>query len=254
MFALRLDPGDTVPGVGLAFTDRLGGRSQGSWSSLNLGRVGVDPAVHDNLEIVRRELGLRALVRVDQMHTTNVHVVHDAVDGQQCPEVEADALVTTEPDVGLLIRVADCVPVLFASEDGSVVGAAHAGRVGLLAGVLEATVETMRGLSPAPLRAWIGPHICGDCYEVPEPMRDAAAEILPATRATTTWGTPAIDLGAGADAQLTEMGVHVERHDRCTRTDPERFFSHRVDAAAGRQAGIVFCTGRVGESRKVGLG
>lgn len=253
MFAVRLSPGAAAPGVGLAFTDRHGGFSRGAWESLNLGRVGTDPDAPRNLELLRAELGLRTLVRIDQTHTATVRHITAAPRGQYRPELEGDALVTTLPGVGLLTRAADCVPVLFASADGAVVAAAHAGRVGLLAGILPATVAAMTELTDAPIRAWVGPHICGACYEVPEEMRAAGARILSDTWATTSWGTPSLDLGAGVAQQLADAGVEVARHDPCTRTD-ERFFSHRRDPRAGRQAGVVFRAGRVAESGVRGVG
>ena len=247
MFAFRRDPVESgVPGVGVAFTDRHDGHSSGSYASFNLGRVGQDPAAPDNLETLRTTLRLRSLMRVDQKHTAIAQVTTDNPDGSHRVPGDADALVTTQPGVGLVIRVADCLPVLFASADGSVIGAAHAGRVGLLTGILTETVRVLREQHPAPagpgaaLRAWIGPHICGDCYEVPEEMRREAAQILPASHATTSWGTPAIDLAAGAEQQLIGLDVAVEQVGECTRTNPQDLFSHRVDANAGRQAGVVF--------------
>lgn len=243
MFAVNHTPGTEVPGVGLAFTDRDGGFSEGPWRSFNLGRIGQDPDVGRNLELLRTTLGLRSVARVDQTHTATVLDVVDPPDGQFCVPTGsgegADALVTRECGVGLLIRVADCVPVLFADEAGTVVGAAHAGRVGLLAGILPATVERMRRWTDAPIRAWIGPHICGNCYEVPATMRADAAALVEATHAVTSWGTPSIDLGAGAQQQLEACRVQVTRFELCTRTNPDRFFSHRVDPRAGRQAGII---------------
>lgn len=243
MFTFRHDTTDTgIPGVGVAFTDRHGGHSTGPYASLNLGRVGADPQVERNLEAVREALGLRSLIRVDQKHTAEVIEVTEAPDGQYCVDTGdtgADALVTALGDVGLVIRVADCVPVLLAAEDGTVIGAAHAGRVGLLAGVLTATVAVITQHTTAPLRAWIGPHICGRCYEVPPDMRADASTTLPATHATTSWGTPALDLGAGAEAQLVDLGVTVHRVDPCTLENPDDLFSHRHDAASGRQAGII---------------
>ncbi len=113
-----------------------------------------------------------------------------------------DGLVTTQPGVSLMVRAADCVPVLFADESGTVIGAAHCGRPGLVAGIVPATVAAMRSLGAGPLRAWVGPHVCGRCYEVPEQMRDDVAAVEPDSRATTSWGTPSLDVGAGVRAQL----------------------------------------------------
>ena len=154
----------------------------------------------------------------------------------------ADALVTTSVGVALAIRVADCVPVLLADMDARIVAAAHAGRVGLLAGILENTLAAMRALGATRIQAWIGPHICAACYEVPPDMADHAWARLPAARAVSSRGTSAIDLGAGTQSILESESVCVVRLDPCTSCDP-RFFSHRRDnGQTGRQAGLIWLT------------
>jgi len=140
----------------------------------------------------------------------------------------------------MAVRVADCLPVLLADPAAGVVAAAHAGRVGLVAGVLPATLAAMRRRGARSITAWIGPHICGACYEVPGAMRADVARTLPGAWSTTSWGTPALDLGGAATIQLEAEGCLVHRVDPCTRETPT-LHSHRRDAAAaGRQAGIVW--------------
>ncbi len=243
MFSFKLAP-EANQGVGVAFTDRQGGLSTGDWCSLNLGRSESDPDCAKNLNLVRRALGIRSVVALHQVHGNQVYF----------PDFEAktwtgdewtkgglpqkDAAVTTKPGLALMIRGADCLPVLFAS-GGEVVGGAHAGRVGLLEGVLTETVKAIKSLSDKPIRAWIGPHICGQCYEVPAQMADEVAKIRPEALATTSWGTPSLDLGLAAQTELENLGVKVHRVDPCTR-EPN-FFSHRFDGAkTGRQVGIVW--------------
>jgi polyphenol oxidase len=153
-----------------------------------------------------------------------------------------DALVTTEPGITLSVRAADCVPVILADDAGSIVGAAHCGRPGLVAGVVLATVATMRDLGASGLTAWIGPHVCGRCYEVPQEMQDDVAAVEPASRATTSWGTPSVDVGAGVRAQLEREGVAVVDLARCTRESPDLFSYRRDGQASGRQAGVVRIT------------
>ncbi|WP_460847212.1 polyphenol oxidase family protein [Nocardioides ultimimeridianus] len=174
-----------------------------------------------------------------QVHGDRVVTVLD----QPHPGDEAaqgDALVTTRAGTGLMIRVADCVPVLLADASAGVIGAAHAGRRGVELDVVSRTVERMRELGAEGLRAWIGPHVCGRCYEVPAEMREEVAAIVPATYAETSWGTPALDLGAGVEAQLAAAGVPSERVPGCTLED-DRFHSYRRDgSAAGRIAGLVW--------------
>lgn len=172
-----------------------------------------------------------------QVHGADVAVVDDS--GVAEPPV-VDAIISSSARVALLARAADCVPVLLVGDDG-VVGAVHSGRPGLAAGVVPAAVARMRELGSTHLTAWVGPHVCGACYEVPEEMRDEVAAVVPAARSTTSWGTPALDLGAGVQAQLADAGVaDVRVLDRCTRED-DAWPSYRRDGpAATRFAGVVW--------------
>src|SRR5699024_12180484 len=96
-----------------------------------------------------------------------------------------------EVPAGLGVLAADCLPVLFADPTTGTIGAAHAGRVGLLDGVLAATVDQMRRRGAREILAVIGPAICGRCYEVsPELARDV--EIGRAHVGRSRWGTPAL--------------------------------------------------------------
>ncbi|GAA1388200.1 polyphenol oxidase family protein [Luteococcus peritonei] len=241
-------------GVGVAFTDRHGGVSDEHLGPLNLGRTDVDgpEAVGRNGELVAAELGVRHWVATHQVHGAEVLVVDRdflsgwgprswlGADAGQPPLVPADAMVTVEPSTALVIRVADCVPVLLAAVDGSVVGAAHAGRAGFDLGVLQATVEQMRELGAGPIRAWIGPHVCGECYEVPDEMAAAVEARHPGVAVRSRWGSAALDLGAGCAAQLAALGIAAERRDPCTLTTTD-LHSHRRDAErAGRLAGIIW--------------
>jgi polyphenol oxidase len=156
------------------------------------------------------------------------------------PRASADALVSDEAGVVLLVRAADCVPVLLADPEVGIVGAAHAGRPGVAASVVPHTVQAMRDLGAQHVTAWIGPHVCGACYEVPAQLQDEVAALVPATRATTSWGTPSLDLGAGIRAQLAELGVrYVDTAARCTRESADLFSYRRDGAASGRLAGLI---------------
>lgn len=171
-----------------------------------------------------------------QVHGATVHLATVAGD-----DVAAcDAMVSTGA-AGLAVLVADCVPVLLADPAARVVGTIHAGRAGVVAGVVPAAVEALRRAGARALRAVIGPAICGSCYEVPAAMRADVDARVPGTASTTSWGTPALDLPGAASRQLTEAGVRVQDLGWCTRTD-DRFFSHRGvpdGRPAGRVAGIV---------------
>lgn len=98
----------------------------------------------------------------------------------------------------------------------------------------------MRELGASHLTAWVGPHICGRCYEVPPAMRDEVAAVIPESYAETSWGTPSLDIGAGVRAQLATQGVAVIAVDRCTHEDPELHSYRRDGAAAGRFAGVIW--------------
>lgn len=156
------------------------------------------------------------------------------------PVPEGDALVTTRVGTGLMIRVADCVPLVLADADAGVIGAVHSGRPGLALDIATRTVEVMREQGARDLAAWLGPHVCGGCYEVPEAMRDEVAALVPAAYAETTWGTPALDIGAGLAAQLDAAGVEVVSVGGCTREDPGLHSFRRDGQAAGRFAGLVW--------------
>jgi YfiH family protein len=224
--------------VDLAFTDRYGGVSGVPFDSLNLALVGEDDpaATAANLARVLDDFAPGArLADMHQVHGSTVHVVGDKDE----PRPDADGLVTDRSDVVLLVRVADCVPVLLADAEARVVGVAHAGRPGLAAGVVPATLAAMRELGATAVTAWVGPHVCGGCYEVPEEMRAEVGALVPEALATTTWGTPALDIGAGVRAQLVAGGATVVDVSRCTRESPD-LYSHRRDhAAAGRLGGLV---------------
>ena len=231
---LRLRRQRRAPGrlVDVAFTD----------VSLDLSeREGTDPGVlAEALAAVGRATGGR-VARMHQRHGGAVAVLDEAPDDP--PEV--DALVTDRDGLVLMTRAADCVPVLLADAGGSVVAAVHAGRAGVLAGVAVRAAERMRERGAGDLVAWVGPHVCGACYEVPEEMRAEVAAAVPAAWAETRWGTPGLDLGAGVAAQLAAVGCEVVELGGCTMEDPG-LPSHRRDGAgATRLAGLVWMTDTV---------
>ena len=176
-----------------------------------------------------------AVATMDQVHG---HAVAWASGAGSHPGV--DALLTDRQEVGVVVRVADCVPVVLAAPDDGFVGVVHCGRTGLVSGVVPAAVAALRERTDGRLQAWLGPRVCGRCYELPAEMADDVATAVPEAKSTTSWGTPAADIGAGAVAQLRADGVEV--HDVganvCTVED-ERFFSHRRQGdASGRFAAL----------------
>jgi YfiH family protein len=236
---------DHTSGAHFAFTDRWGGVSAVPYDRLNLGgAVGDDPAaVRANRALAAGALGLdpARVVWMNQVHGPDVAVVEGPwTDGAELPCV--DALVTTRRGLALAVLTADCTPVLLADPVAGVVGAAHAGRPGMLAGVVPAVLKAMTGLGadPARILARTGPAVCGGCYEVPEAMRADAAAVEPACHAVTTWGTPAVDVTAGVLAQLNRLGVRgVRRSPVCTRESADHY-SYRRDSTTGRLAGYVW--------------
>ncbi len=174
-----------------------------------------------------------------------MHQVHGAetvlVSGQPERTPDCDALLTRQQGLALLARAADCVPVLLADPGTGWVAAVHAGRPGLAAGVLPAALADLRAHGAEPTTAWIGPHVCGACYEVPAQMQEEVVALVPEARATTSWGTPALDLGAGIRAQLRDADVtDVREVGACTREDPTWPSYRRDGAAATRFAGVIW--------------
>jgi polyphenol oxidase len=224
---------DLGPGVRAGFSTTLLG---------NLGSaVGDDPsAVGHRRAAVAAWLG-GPVAWMRQVHGAHVHRADRAGDAV----ADADALVA-QAGLGVGVVVADCVPVLLADPGAGLVGAAHAGRRGVVTGVVPAVVGALlaEGAEVGRLRAVVGPGICGECYEVPADLRDEVEDAVPGTASTTSWGSPSLDLPGAVVRQLTELGVATVAVNACTRTD-ERFFSHRAamepgsPRPSGRIAGVV---------------
>jgi YfiH family protein len=184
----------------------------------------------DVRERVRAELGLGSLCAGRQVHGAVVRRVRGPVPAQGG---EADGQATYLPRVGVMVLVADCVPVLLGSEGA--VAAIHAGWRGLAGGVLEEGVRALRELSSdgEAITAIIGPAAGGCCYEVGEEVHELFGGAHREGRR--------IDLRAIASERLTRAGVpNVEQVERCTICDPELFSHRREGARAGRQAGIAW--------------
>lgn len=244
---LRVDSVDLGPGVGAWFTGRVSAArpedAPGAPGNLSHHRPHRPQRLARTRQALLTTIDLDAndLVVMRQVHGSRVATVTAATPaGAELRGV--DALVTAEPGRALAVQVADCVPLLLASDAGPV-AAVHAGRRGVRNGVIQAALAALEelGAGAATLRAAIGPAIGGCCYEVPATMRDDLAERLPAAAATTTWGTPALDLPAGVAELLRQAGVHrIVGPPGCTHCDEQgRWFSHRADPSTGRQLGIV---------------
>lgn len=230
MYSFRVSTGP----VDLAFTDRYGGVSAAPFAELNLAVSGADDesAKARNHALLMADFAPQD--RLADLYQVHGDLVVDAVPGRR---PEADGIVTTTPGITLMVRAADCVPVLLAGS--GVIGAAHAGRKGMAAGVVPRTVERMRELGADAITAWVGPSICGACYEVPAHMRDEVAEVEPTSAATTRNGTPAIDVAAGVRAQLERAGVTVAYIGGCTLESSDLYSFRRDGESAGRLAGVI---------------
>ncbi len=223
-------------GVRGGFTTRAGAGGAGAHAGFNLGdHVGDDPErVAAHRDALRRAVGADALVVPVQVHGADVVEVAD----EHAPVPRADALITRRRGLALAVVVADCVPVLLADPGAGLVGVAHAGRPGLVAGVVPAAVAALRAAGARDLRAALGPCVCGGCYEVPAAMAEEVAAAVPAARARTRRGTPAVDVAAGVLSQLAAAGVPATGPGPCTLEDPS-LYSYRRDGVTGRSAGVV---------------
>ena len=162
----------TLKGVRHGFFGRQGGVSMGLYESLNLGKGSGDDAqaIRDNRERVIEAMGADHLTSCFQIHSADVITVTEPWNTRP----KGDAMVTTQPGIALCILTADCVPVLFADETAGVIGAAHAGWKGALAGICETTIEAMEALGAErdTITAAIGPAIQQASYEVGPEFRD----------------------------------------------------------------------------------
>ncbi|MEY4523881.1 MAG: hypothetical protein RIR27_957 [Pseudomonadota bacterium] len=232
-------------------TTRQGGLSQPPFNSLNLGLNAGD----DSSDVLQNRSILRSTLPAEPLWLKQIHgiTVSTPVSRSTLGEgpFEADASVTNIPNEVLAILTADCMPVLFTSKSGDVIGAAHAGWRGLSGGVLENTIDEMIALSPglttSDISAWMGPAIGPSAFEVGEDVLQAFAQqgqgIL-SKAFTPIIGTPGkycADLYLLARDRLRALGIkQIDGGQFCTVNDPERFFSYRRDKVTGRFASLIW--------------
>ena len=232
-----------LPGARVLFSTRRGGVSEGPYASLNLGLLTDDePArVAEN----RRRVAAAAEVEPErvgmglQVHGSDLldwtapppERAYAEPGGKELPRV--DGHLTSEPDLGLLVLVADCYPV--ALSDGRRAAMLHCGWRPLAGGIVEKAVARFEA-TPA---AAVGPGIGGCCYEVGPEVLAAFAGLDGVARGRM------LDLRKVIAAKLRAAGVErVEHVDRCTSCEPKRYFSHRRDRGlTGRQAGLCVLNG-----------
>jgi hypothetical protein len=223
---------DALAGVVHGFFTRQGGVSTGLYASLNGGQGSDDDAeaVAENRARIAAELGAGHLVSVYQVHGDRVAPVTGPWPGAR---PEADAMVTDRPGIGLAILTADCAPVLLADREAGVIGAAHAGWKGALAGVLEAVVAAMAGLGAERDRiaAAVGPTISQRAYEVGPEFLERFLDEDPELGRFFAGGQgdrAMFDLPGFCLHRLREAGVgRAEWTGHCTFSDPGLFYSYR---------------------------
>ena len=242
-------------GVPHAFTTRLGGISPAPYDSLNLAALVNDPQadastnVAANFRKIRQAIGCRRHIRaqVNQVHGCAVwRPPAEPVKPVDAPR--ADALATDKPGLLVMVRVADCVPMLLASKDGRVVSAVHAGWRGIIAGVVTEAVRDVKdlggGLDTSDIVAAIGPCISEKHFEVgPEVVEAFDGAGLSKVVNREGYDKPHINLSEAVALQLKSVGLTGAQIDRtacCTFSHADEFFSHRRDnGRTGRQAALI---------------
>lgn len=230
-------PESVVAGTAL----RGGGVSVGAFESLNLAaHVGDDEtSVLENRRRFRTECALPS----EPVWLRQVHGAEVLVAPYSQSAAGADGIVSHDAGVVCVILSADCLPVLFATSDGTSVAAAHAGWRGLCAGVLEKTVGAMN-VAPERIVAWLGPAISQSAFEVGTEVREqflAHAKTAEPCFTANDRGRWQADLYGLARLRLGEAGIrHIFGGALCTHSDQKRFFSYRRDGECGRMASIIF--------------
>jgi len=248
----KIEPSWEMPRPIKAFcSTRVGGVSKPPFDDFNLGlNAGDDPA-----DVMQNRVFLRALLPSEPMWLKQIHGVTVSTPASRqvigVGPFEADASVTNIPDEVLAVLTADCMPVLFASKNGEVIGAAHAGWRGLSGGVLENTIQAMcdlsSSLSPQDISAWMGPAIGPTVFEVGEDVLEAfssQSQSILSQAFSPILGQPGkylADLYTLARDRLNSLGIkQIGGGGFCTFTDEERFFSYRRDKSTGRFASFIW--------------
>ena len=233
-------------GVPHAFSTRLGGISPPPFDSLNLGNPSGCATqdnyarIYENYKLLQRAIGCGERTRcwVHQVHGGEVFTIPIGQPFQNGPK--ADAMVSDDPAKVLSVRVADCVPVLIASDDGRCVAAVHSGWRGVVAMVVSNAIAALRRMTDCELFVAIGPCIGFDKFEVgPEVLQQFDASL---TRRRAD-GKGYVDLREAIRRQLIDAGLTADRidtTDRCTHRDADEFFSHRREhGVTGRMAALI---------------
>ena len=250
---------EQFPDIVHCFSTRLGGVSQGIFSSMNLSftRGDEENAVKDNYRRLSAAVGfsLEDIVTSDQTHTTNVQLVgaEDRGKGVTRPRTykDVDGMITNVPGVVLGTFYADCVPLYFVDPVHHAIGLSHSGWRGTVARMGKCTLEAMRreyGTKAADVYCAIGPSICQDCYEVSEDVAVQFEEAFSGHESEILLnkgnGKYQLDLWEANEIVLLEAGVkpeHLAVTDVCTCCNPELLFSHRASHGKRGNLGAFLC-------------
>ena len=246
---------EKIPGFVHGFSTRLGGVSEGIYSSMNLSftRGDKEEAVRENYNRISAALGFSPedIVTSDQTHTANVRVItaEDRGNGitKPRPYTDVDGMITNVPGLVLATFYADCVPLYFADPVHKAVGLSHSGWRGTAAGIGAVTVKELQkhyGTRPEDIYAAVGPSICQDCYEVSE---DVILEFQK-TFSRELWkdifyrkenGKYQLNLWEANRQILLGAGIlpeHISMPNLCTCCNPEFLYSHR--ASQGKRGNL----------------
>ncbi|MDO4679218.1 MAG: peptidoglycan editing factor PgeF [Eubacteriales bacterium] len=246
---------EEMPEIVHGFSTRLGGVSEGIYSSMNLSftRGDKDEAVKENYRRIAAAIGfeMESIVTSDQTHTANVRRITEEDRGNGItkprPYKDVDGMITNVPGIVLATFYADCVPLYFVDPVHKAIGLSHSGWRGTVAKIGKVTVEKMReeyGTKPEEIYAAVGPSICQDCYEVSE---DVAEEFRHAF-CPKYWdalfykkenGKYQLNLWEANRIVFLEAGIpedHISMPNLCTCCNPEFLFSHR--ASKGKRGNL----------------
>lgn len=246
---------EQFPDIVHAFSTRLGGVSQGIYSSMNLSftRGDDDAAVYENYRRLAEAVGFSAedIVTSDQTHTANVRLVTEEDRGNGItkprPYTDVDGMITNVPGLVLATFYADCVPLYFIDPVHRAIGLSHSGWRGTVAKIGEVTVRRMQeefGSDPSEIYGAVGPSICQDCYEVSEDVIEQFRAAFPQDKWDALfYGKPdgkyQLDLWEANHQIMLGAGLkeeHISMPNLCTCCNPEFLFSHR--ASHGRRGNL----------------
>ena len=246
---------EKIPQVVHGFSTRLGGVSEGIYSSMNLSftRGDSEEAVRENYRRMADALGFSCedIVTSDQTHTTNVRVITEEDRGNGItrprPYTDVDGMVTNVPGLVLTTFYADCVPLFFVDPIHGAVGLSHSGWRGTAGKIGAVTVEKMRetyGTRPEDIYSAIGPSICQECYEVSEDVIEEFKKSFQKKDWESLFykkdnGKYQLDLWEANRIIMIEAGIqesHISMPGICTCHNPEFLFSHR--ASKGKRGNL----------------